>query len=118
MNYGDAGAATSMHFTWSTPSATCTELRLAPKGSQDFSIVRGNSTAFDAPSQFIHVVKATGLKPDSEYTYSVGCTSGGSGAMSANYTFKTAPDSMTWQPRVAIFGDMGLANEVSLPILK
>jgi len=38
--------------------------------------------------------------------------------MSSAYTFKTASDSADWAPRIAIFGDMGLANEVSLPILK
>ena len=46
-----------MSFTWSTAEASCTQVRYAEVGSSNFSVLNGSSIPFDAPSQFIHVVR-------------------------------------------------------------
>jgi hypothetical protein len=62
--------------------------------------------------RYIHRVNITGLLPLSKYDYV--CGSGGNWSM--QYTLRTLGGA-DWSPTLAVYGDMGTANAVSLPWL-
>ncbi|XP_022906271.1 acid phosphatase type 7 [Onthophagus taurus] len=75
----------------------------------------GYSTMFvdggsEKRTQYIHRVVLSELTPGNTYVYHCGSDQG----WSAEFWFKTPPDSETWQPTLAIFGDMGNENAQSL----
>lgn len=64
--------------------------------------------------QWIHRVTLSDLQPQSKYIYHCGSNQG----WSAVFFFNTFPDGNDWQPRIALFGDMGNENIESLPRLQ
>lgn len=72
--------------------------------------------------QYFHKVKLSNLRPGTRYEYICGSDLG----WSKRFYFKTIPDinqqnesqHNTWIPQLAIFGDMGLENAQSLPLLQ
>ncbi|XP_067011635.1 acid phosphatase type 7 [Anabrus simplex] len=65
--------------------------------------------------QYIHRVKLRRLEPDSKYSYHVGSNL----AWSNQFWFVTPPaEEDNWSPQLAIFGDLGNENAVSLPRLQ
>ncbi|KAF6211415.1 hypothetical protein GE061_011927 [Apolygus lucorum] len=63
--------------------------------------------------QFVHRVYLKNLKPSTLYVYVCGSSLG----ISKEFSFKTVPNDTDWSPRLAIFGDMGEKQAVSLPFL-
>lgn len=43
---------------------------------------------------------------------------GSNSGWSSIYSFKTIPDGSDWSPQLAVFGDMGNYNAISLPALQ
>nr|CAI5830104.1 unnamed protein product [Callosobruchus analis] len=100
--------------TWSTFSATNSSLVEYGIGG---TILRaeGSSSLFvdgglKKHSQYIHRVYLKDLQPNSRYVYHCGSHLG----WSDMFYFKTPPDSDSWVPHLAIFGDMGNENAQSL----
>ncbi|XP_020804888.1 acid phosphatase type 7 isoform X3 [Drosophila serrata] len=65
-------------------------------------------------TQYIHRVTLSRLQPNSTYFYHCGSDLG----WSATYWFRTHFDHSDWSPSLAIYGDMGVVNAVSLPALQ
>lgn len=65
-------------------------------------------------SQFIHKVTLSNLQPNTTYFYHVGSSE----SWSSKFNFKTFPQGSDWSPRIAIYGDMGNDNAISLPYLQ
>jgi len=64
--------------------------------------------------QWIHNVLLTDLKPNTNYLYRVGSDQG----WSSYYFTKTVMDGQNWSPTLALFGDLGNDNAISLPYLQ
>ncbi|KAF6770286.1 hypothetical protein AHF37_11473, partial [Paragonimus kellicotti] len=62
---------------------------------------------------YIHRVFLKSLKPNTIYYYICGSNAG----WSQTFTFRVLPDHPNWSPRLAVFGDMGITNNVALPEL-
>ncbi|CAG2120724.1 unnamed protein product, partial [Medioppia subpectinata] len=112
---------TEMVVTWvtmdSTPETTV-EFGQSPTGLN--TITQGYATRFtDGGSEkrvmYIHRVVLKGLKPDEQYFYHCGSDSGG---WSSVYWFKAMKEGNTWSPHLALIGDLGNVNGVSLPFLQ
>jgi acid phosphatase type 7 len=108
---------TSLRFVWSTRNDTPSEVRWGIAGSPQGSISVGVSSLWISPVQYIHRVNLTDLKPGTTYNYSVGSDAGGwSSPRLISTAFESGTpqaDGFVW----AIYGDMGLDNEQSLPLL-
>lgn len=63
---------------------------------------------------YMHRVKLEGLTPGSGYDYRVGSSDG----WSALYNFNATKAGTAWQPRFAIYGDLGVDNAQSLSKLQ
>ncbi|XP_017771060.1 PREDICTED: acid phosphatase type 7 [Nicrophorus vespilloides] len=75
----------------------------------------GNSTVFvdggkNKHTQYIHRVTLPNLNPKSKYVYHCGSNLG----WSPMFWFNTVQNDEDWQPRLAIYGDMGNENAQSL----
>jgi len=108
----------TLRFVWSTVNATpSSEVRYGVSGGPMTEVASGNSTFFDQPAQFIHHVNLSGLVANTAYDYVVGSSVGG---WSNKTTITTAPETGTKEADdfvFAVYGDMGLDNERSLPRL-
>ncbi|KAA3680468.1 acid phosphatase type 7 [Paragonimus westermani] len=62
---------------------------------------------------YIHRVFLKSLKPNNIYHYICGSNAG----WSQTFTFRVLPDHQNWSPRLVVFGDMGITNNVALPEL-
>lgn len=104
--------------TWSTLDKTnqsivligVEELSEQVSGTSRIFVDSGELKAF----QFIHTVIIKHLIPNQYYMYSVGSDLG----WSPSYEMKTLKAGSDWSPVIAMFGDMGNENAVSLPHLQ
>lgn len=120
LSYGDT--LNTIVVTWSTLNKT-------GKSVVEYGIgglileAKGNSTIFQSAGslkriQYIHRVKLSKLTWDSIYVYHCGNPDYG---WSELFKFRVPPNpnvTPQWMPTLAIFGDMGNENAVSLPFLQ
>ncbi|KAL0829461.1 hypothetical protein ABMA28_004226 [Loxostege sticticalis] len=104
--------------TWSTFNDTTSVVRYKNYGESEWQLVMGSSKVFIDGGQmkrpqWIHRVTLQDLAYDTRYNYIVGL----SPAQSAPLSFKTPPAGEDWVVRIAIYGDMGVNNSMSLPFL-
>ncbi len=103
--YLQSGAPSSMIIRWRTTQATDSRVRF---GTAQGSL---NLIADDPTSTTEHIVKLTGLSPDTKYYYSVGTASTTLAGGDANYYFITSPTPGTSKPtRIWALGDAGTKN--------
>lgn len=123
--YG-ADPTTSMILQYATTAAACTSALVGLPGQAPAFKFVGNSTLFDTPVEYFHVVEATGLQPGTRYQcvarerqgsthasphlgphrrappaprrYQVGCGQN----LSAPFTFETARTDADWATTFAI----------------
>jgi len=105
----------SLLVTWSTVNNT-EESVVIIQGGKSYN---GNSEIFvdggeNHLSQWIHKVQIGDLKPNSTYFYRVGSHRGWSSIIE----MRTLPKGRDWSPSIALFGDMGTDNAVSLSYLQ
>ena len=131
----DPGAAIGFS-VWRRAGADRHE-RVAAGDSVAYGIAEGrlHSAGFlDPNEQYLLSARASGLEPDTDYVYAVGCTLRASSSahprptvrpedcISDLHLFTTAPPRGALPARrpmkVAIYGDMGVKNARSLPLLK
>jgi len=106
--------------TWSTVNATSSSLVVVQNeeiGQSTF--FRGAASLFvdggkEKRAQWIHRVSLSGLAPTTLYKYQVGSAEG----WSPVYLTRTSPIGHKWSPKLALFGDLGNENGVSLPHLQ
>lgn len=104
--------------TWSTFNATSDSIvEYGINGLVD--TVYGYSTLFvdGGPlkrKQYIHRVLLTDLLPKTKYEYHCGSMDGWSDL----YWFITIDNTTNWAPKLAVYGDLGNVNGVSLPYLQ
>jgi hypothetical protein len=103
--------------TWSTFKPTNTSIVQYTANYILYDYAKGYQTKFvnGNKTQYIHRVLLTDLDYSANYFYQVGDYLGG---WSKTFNFNTPPASNQWKPRLAIYGDMGLENDKSLPYLK
>ncbi|XP_011176896.2 acid phosphatase type 7 isoform X1 [Zeugodacus cucurbitae] len=113
---------TDIVVTWSTRDATNQSVVLYGENYSDAKNLI-NITGFERRfidggskkhTQYIHKATLSGLKPQTRYEYSCGSDLG----WSARFSFTTPPAGSDWQPRLAIYGDMGNENAQSLARLQ
>ncbi|KAJ8290422.1 hypothetical protein GJAV_G00012650 [Gymnothorax javanicus] len=110
----------SMVVTWTTFNATESVVEYNVWGGKLFDLTaKGASTIFeDGGSEnrklYIHRVTLTDLKPGSPYVYHCGSKDGWSDI----FYFTALNETVTWSPRVALFGDLGNENPQSLSRLQ
>jgi len=108
----------SLIVTWSTIDETKQPVVLLGRKKID-RVYKGTSKLFvdggaEKAEQWIHSVTLTDLKPGTNYFYRVGSDLG----WSSYFYTKTLLDGTDWSPTLALFGDMGNENAVSLPFLQ
>eukprot|EP00088_Acartia_fossae_P052903 TRINITY_DN5998_c0_g1_i1.p1 TRINITY_DN5998_c0_g1~~TRINITY_DN5998_c0_g1_i1.p1 ORF type:complete len:500 (-),score=78.08 TRINITY_DN5998_c0_g1_i1:680-2179(-) len=104
--------------TWSTVNYTAESIVLIGKGTLD-SRFEGSSKLFVdggslKNSQWIHTVTLRNLQSGQDYMYSVGSSLG----WSSLFRMRVPKSGTDWSPTIALFGDMGNENAVSLPYLQ
>lgn len=104
--------------TWSTLNRTSSYVAYGTDGNQ-LSPYPGKISAFkdggnEERVQYIHKVTLLGLQANTTYYYRCGSNF----SWSSLYSLKTPPESTNWSPTLAIFGDMGNFNAISLPALQ
>jgi len=121
LSYGADGTS-EMVVTFSTMApGTASQVSFWPFGQPQLAqTVNGASTKFvdggtGHHTQYIHRVSLTGLTPKQRYTYTAGDEQV---AMSTEFSFKTMSDESGWAPRLAVYGDFGLFNDRSIPLLQ
>ena len=103
--YLQSGAPTSIVVRWRTTQATDSRVRFGT--TQDNLIL----TTEDPTSTTEHIVKLTGLSPDTKYFYSVGTSSTTLAGGDTSHFFITSPTPGTSKPtRVWVLGDAGTKN--------
>jgi hypothetical protein len=117
---GAAGGATSATLMWSTraPVAASVVTLLTPTPAN----FTGEALPFSDGGnvQTLHRVRLAGLAPGTKYTYRVGDGGAGAATTSPVLSFTTQPqDPASWQPTLAIFGDMGISTNAqsTMPLL-
>lgn len=104
--------------TWSTIDQTPESVVLLYEDHHELEFVGTAKEFVDGGekhlSQWIHKVVMTKLRANHTYTYRVGSSLGWSDVLE----MKTIPVGISWSPRIALFGDMGNENAVSLPFLQ
>nr|BAN20525.1 purple acid phosphatase, putative [Riptortus pedestris] len=104
--------------TWSTNEPTPESAVLYGKNDLSIKAVGTSREFVDAGPEkrvrYIHRVKLLDLEPGASYLYKCGSNVG----WSKTFSFRTANSSEDWSPRVAVFGDLGVANARILPFLK
>lgn len=108
----------TMSVTWSTVDETMESIALLYHDGQEEQCT-GSATQFvdggeKHLSQWIHKVVMAKLKGNHTYRYRVGSSLGWSEVLE----MKTLPSGENWSPRLALFGDMGNENAVSLPLIQ
>jgi len=108
----------SLVVTWSTPNQTDSSTVFIGRKRMERKFIGTSRLFVDGGDlkreQWIHTVVLTHLKPYTNYLYRVGSDQGWS-----NYFFtKTVMDGTMWSPTVALFGDLGNDNAMSLPFLQ
>lgn len=103
--------------TWSTFNDTKSEVKYGKH--QMNKLASGSSKVFvDGGKmhrrQWIHRVLLPNLEFNTRYMYRAGSDNG----WSQMFSFKTPPAGEDWVLRIAIYGDMGVNNSMSLPFLK
>lgn len=116
LSYGET--SNEIVVTWSTFNDTKESIVKYGIGGT-ILIVKGYAKKFvDGGSkkhlQYIHRVTLSSLTPNSIYVYHCGSHLG----WSAQYWFRSSPAVETWQPHLAIYGDMGNENAQSLARLQ
>jgi len=108
----------SLVLTWSTQNRTDESIVLVQtnKGDKEY---RGRSQKFvdggkEKRVQWIHNVEMEDLESGINHFYRVGSNKGWSDMLE----LKAPPRGYDWQPRIALFGDMGTDNAASLPHLQ
>lgn len=117
-----ADGRTEMTVTWSTMTLVNSGLLFQEisQNETDWFQVAAETTEFNSQThvQYIHRVFLTGLKPSAKYHYVVGNFAGGATHTSELFTFHMMSDDPQWTPRLAVYGDFGLVNDRSLPLLQ
>ncbi|KAG9336512.1 hypothetical protein JZ751_002859 [Albula glossodonta] len=114
------GVTRSMVITWTTFNKTESLVEYSMWGGKLFDLkAKGTSTIFeDGGSEkrklYIHRVTLLDLRPGSAYVYHCGSEAGWSDI----FYFTALNESTTWNPRFALFGDMGNENPQSLARLQ
>lgn len=116
-NFG-ADPQSTFVFTWNTQQSVAAPMvRFGSSPSSLTSTVAATVAAFDQPAQFINTARLSNLTAGTTYFYQVGSPDGG---WSDTLPFQTAAapgtaaqGNFTW----AVYGDMGLENEQSMPLL-
>lgn len=104
--YLQTGTATSIVVRWRTTQATDSRVRYGT------TLGNLNLTADDPASTTEHIVKLTGLSPETKYFYSIGTSSASQAGGDANYYFITSPTPGTSKPtRIWALGDAGTKND-------
>jgi len=108
----------TMSVTWSTVDQTMESIALLYHDGQEEEFT-GSATQFvdggeKHLSQWIHKVVMTKLQGNHTYRYRVGSGLGWSDVLE----MQTLPSGENWSPRLALFGDMGNENAVSLPLIQ
>jgi hypothetical protein len=117
---GQEGGATSATVMWSTraqvPASVVTVL--TPTAANYTGEIIPFSDGGNV--QTLHRVRLSGLTPATRYTYRVGDGSASGSTASSVFAFTTQPtDPASWQPTLAIFGDMGISSNAlsTMPLL-
>jgi len=104
--------------SWSTQNFTNASKVLIGRKSLEKEFVGISEIFIDGGEehreQWIHSVTLKHLKPRSNYFYRVGSDLG----WSDYFYLKTLGEGTDWSPTIALFGDMGNENAVSLPFLQ
>jgi len=108
----------SMSATWSTVDKTRDSVALLYEAGRE-KVFKGAAREFvdggeKHLSQWIHKVVMTNLKGNHTYRYRVGSDDGWSDVLE----MQTLPSGEDWSPRIALFGDMGNENAISLPLIQ
>lgn len=105
--------------TWSTKHKTPNPVVILTKPEGNEVQYNGTSSLFVdegklKASQWIHRVEVTGLLGNTTYKYIVGSNLG----WSVIFYTTTIPDGNKWPLRVALYGDLGNDNAMSLPFIQ
>jgi len=108
----------SLSVTWSTVDKTNDSIALVYDDGQEIQYEGSAREFVDGGekhlSQWIHKVVMTNLKGNKTYRYRVGSGLGWSDVLE----MQTLPSGEDWVPRLALFGDMGNENAISLPLIQ
>lgn len=114
------GVSGSMEITWTTFDKAESMVEYGLWGGRLFEMsAKGQATLFvdggvEKRRMYIHRVTLTGLKPASSYVYHCGSDEGWSDV----FAFTALNDSVSFSPRLALYGDMGNENPQSLARLQ
>ncbi len=117
---GQEGGATSATVMWSTRAHVSASVVtvLTPTAANYTGEVIPFSDGGNV--QTLHRVRLSGLTPATRYTYRVGDGSASGSTASSVFAFTTQPaDPTSWQPTLAIYGDMGISTNAlsTMPLL-
>eukprot|EP00092_Neocalanus_flemingeri_P000642 GFUD01000684.1.p1 GENE.GFUD01000684.1~~GFUD01000684.1.p1 ORF type:complete len:450 (+),score=123.28 GFUD01000684.1:126-1475(+) len=108
----------SLSVTWSTVNKTGESIALLYVDGKEEQFKGAAKQFVDGGekhlSQWIHKVVLSNLKSSHTYRYRVGSHLGWSDV----FEMRTLPSGENWSPRLALFGDMGNENAVSLPMIQ
>ncbi len=110
LSYGET--STDIYVTWNTYAPTKTSAVIY-SNEPNSTTALGSQTKFTTGNntQYVHRAVMSKIQKDTSYLYRVGDDSGG---WSEIFYFKTRRS----QPKLAVYGDMGLENAKSLPYLQ
>lgn len=114
------GDATEMWVTWVTLDVHYANASLVEFGQSGLTRAANGTieTFVDGGTEkrkiYIHRARMAALKPNTRYFYHVGSHRGWSNM----FWFKTLPNGTDWTPRIAVFGDLGNKNGISIAPLQ